>query len=129
MQKDSDLVLFSDFLDPIEEITRRLDTIAHRNIRGHLVHIIDPAEEAFPYAGRTQFVDPETGNELIAGRAEQLGEGYRALFQARKKALADHCQKIGWNHIVHHTDQPASAALVALHMRLGETPLTAGGTW
>lgn len=129
MQKYSDLILFSDFLDPVDEITQRLDTIAHRGIRGHLVQIIDPAEETFPYAGRTQFVDPETGAEIIAGRAEQMGDAYRNLFQARKKALGDHCRKIGWSHIVHHTDQPASTALVALHIQLGDAPLAAGGTY
>ncbi|MCP5039118.1 MAG: DUF58 domain-containing protein, partial [Rhodobacteraceae bacterium] len=69
IKKYSELILISDFLDPVDKVITRLDAIAQRGIRGHLVHIIDPAEEDFPYAGRTQFVDPESGNRLIAGRA------------------------------------------------------------
>ncbi len=131
IKKYSELILISDFLDPVEDITRRLDTIAQRGIRGHLVQIIDPAEENFPYTGRTQFIDPESGDKFIAGRAEQLGSDYRQIFTARKQAIAEHISRLGWSHIIHHTDQPASAALVALHMHLGQdiSPKGAGYGW
>ncbi len=120
IKKHSELVLISDFLDPVDKIFEQLETTARRGIRGHLVQIIDPAEECFPYSGRTQFVDPETGNKLIAGRAEQMAEEYRTLFEARKQMFAAYTNKLGWSHIIHHTDQPASSVLVALHLRLGQ---------
>ncbi len=127
IRKYAELILFSDFLDPLDATLETLNELAHRGIHGHLVQIIDPAEENFPYAGRTRFVDPESGNTLIAGRAEQMGDEYRTLFAARKQTLADHAKKLGWSHIVHHTDQLAATALVALHMRLGKTPLSPEG--
>ncbi len=127
IRKHAELILFSDFLDPLDEVVHRLEAVAQRGIRGHLVQIIDPAEETFPYSGRTQFLDPETGTKFIAGRAEHLGDEYRALFQAHKQTLGDHASRMGWSHIVHHTDQPASTALVALHTRLGEAPPSQGG--
>ena len=39
------------------------------------IEVADPAEENFPYAGRTEFTDPETGHaaivwELIAARPD-----------------------------------------------------------
>ena len=61
VQKNSDVVLIGDFLDPPEEIIAFLDTIARRGARIHLLEVADPAEEVFPYAGRTEFEDPETG--------------------------------------------------------------------
>jgi len=127
VRRYSELVLFSDFLDPVDEVLERIDAIARRGVRGHIVQIVDPAEESFPYSGRTQFLDPETGNRFIAGRAELLGEEYLKLFEARKQALSTQLNRFGWSHIVHHTDQPASTALVALHLRLGDELSAFGG--
>ena len=80
MKRFSDVVLISDFLDPVEETREWLDTLATRGVRAHLIEISDPAEEEFPYSGRTEFQDPETGTKLTAGRAETLREDYRNLY-------------------------------------------------
>ena len=114
----SEVVVVSDFLDPLENITRNLLDLAERGIRGSLVQVIDPAEEHFPYGGRTEFIDPQTGQKLTIGRAENVVEDYQRLFQSRQTFLADQCRKLGWFHIIHHTDRPASTALTALHERL-----------
>ncbi len=118
VKKFSELIMISDFLDPIDELIENINAIARRGIRGHIVQIIDPAEESFPYAGRTEFLDPETGSTFIAGRAEQLAGDYTKLFSARKQTLTNHLTRLGWSHVIHHTDNPASTALVALHSRL-----------
>ena len=57
----TDVVLIGDFLDPIAEIEATLDAIVRAGARAHLVQVLDPIEETFPYAGRTEFHDPETG--------------------------------------------------------------------
>ncbi|WP_062219312.1 DUF58 domain-containing protein [Aureimonas sp. D3] len=114
----SELVLVSDFLDPMDALIERIDHLSRRGVRGHLVQIADPAEVAFPYSGRTEFRDPETGAKLTAGRAETLREEYRTLFDARRAHLADHCRHIGWSHVFHLTDRLASEPLLALHGRL-----------
>ncbi len=118
IHQHNDLVVISDFLDPIDQTLARIDQLAHRGVRGHLVQIIDPAEEAFPYAGRTEFHDPEDGSRMIAGQAQNYREEYQKLFSARKNMLTSHTTRLGWSHTVHHTDAPASQALVALHARL-----------
>ena len=128
VKKYSELILISDFLDPIDQILEQINAIASRGIRGHIVQIIDPVEENFPYSGRTEFLDPETGNRFTAGRAEQLMNEYKKLFEARKQTLSAHLNRLGWSHIVHHTDQPASTALVALHLRLSDELVTQGGS-
>ncbi|MCU0830272.1 MAG: DUF58 domain-containing protein [Rhizobiaceae bacterium] len=110
----SDLVIVSDFLDEPEAIEARFAPLAARGTRVHFVEVADPVEESFPYAGRTEFLDPETGEKLTAGRAETIAAEYRALYLARREALSRFAQTRGWTHTVTHTDALASAALVRL---------------
>jgi uncharacterized protein (DUF58 family) len=127
VRRHSDVVLVSDFLDPPEEMIEFLDSIAQRGARMHLLEVADPAEEVFPYAGRTEFEDPETGVRLTAGRAEAWGEAYKTIYQARREVLRDHCRKLDWSYAVNRTDRLASEALVALHGRLTGLPATVPG--
>ncbi|MDO9414828.1 DUF58 domain-containing protein [Pararhizobium sp.] len=121
----SDLVLIGDFLDPADAIMQRLGPIARRGLRGHVIEIADPAEEVFPYAGRTEFVDPETGEKLTAGRAETVRDDYRRAYVARRDNLGESLRHLGWSFIVHRTDHLASEALVAVHMYLSGMPAKA----
>jgi uncharacterized protein (DUF58 family) len=118
VRRFSDIVLISDFLDPVEETFQWLDGLARRGVRAHLVDVSDPAEESFPYAGRTEFTDPETGEKLTAGRAEMLGDDYRLLYAARRTELAGWCQRLGWSFTTNHTDHLASDALARLHLAM-----------
>ncbi|MEN0087420.1 MAG: DUF58 domain-containing protein, partial [Pseudomonadota bacterium] len=123
LKPHSDVVITSDFLGPLKDTLEQIDALASRRIRGHLVHIIDPAEESFPYSGRTDFIDPERGVRLTAGRAETMGEDYRQQFSARQDELRRAATSRGWSYITHHTDKPASQALVALHLRMSDAAL------
>lgn len=118
IRRFSDIIIASDFLDPAEETMAWLDVLARHGVRAHLIEVADPAEEDFPYAGRTEFTDPETGEKLTAGRAENLGEEYRRLYSARRQELAAWCQRLGWSYTVNHTDKLASDALVRVHMAM-----------
>ena len=110
-------VLFSDFLDPPELIVQRLEAIAGTGVSGHLVQILDPAEESLPYEGRAEFLGLEGGERWIADRAESLRERYQVKLQAHRQTLIEACQRLGWTFLVHHTDRPASEPLLALVMR------------
>ena len=112
-------MLFSDFLDPAEAIVARLEAIAGSGVSGHLVQILDPAEETLPYEGRAEFLGVEGGERWIADRAESLRERYQAKLQAHRQTLIKACQRLGWTFLVHHTDRPASEPLLSLVMRLG----------
>jgi len=118
IRRFSDVVVASDFLDPVEETMEWLDVLARHGVRTHLIEIADPAEETFPYSGRTEFVDPETRQKYTAGRAETLSREYRSLYIARREELASWCTRLGWSYTVNHTDRLASEALVRLHMAL-----------
>jgi uncharacterized protein (DUF58 family) len=116
IRRSADFVIIGDFLDPPEETIAWLDPLARRGARAHLIEIADPAEETFPYAGRTEFRDPESAARLTAGRAEVLAEAYRNLYLARRSELMAWCARAGWSFTVNHTDRLASEALVRVHM-------------
>ena len=118
MRARSEAVVFSDFLQPVEDTLEWINALSQRGVRGSIVQIIDPAEESFPFAGRTEFKDPETNSKFTFGRAETVAQDYKNLFAARKEELASQCRKLGWNYLAHHTDSLASTALVSLHMKL-----------
>src|SRR5919112_219196 len=46
-----EVVLISDFLSPVEELATAVEGISGRGARGHLVMIVDPVEETFPFQG------------------------------------------------------------------------------
>ena len=119
---NSDVVLIGDFLDPVADVMERLGPLARRGLRGHVVEVADPSEELFPYAGRTEFTDPESGRKLTAGRAETLKDDYARAYVARRDSLADNLRHLGWSFVAHRTDRLASEALVAVHMYLSGMP-------
>jgi len=118
VRRFSEIVIVSDFMAPVEDVRVLLTRIADRGARAHLIEVADPAEENFPYAGRTEFRDPETGARLTAGRAEAFAEEYRRLFLARREAIAGECRRFGWSFTVNRTDRPASEALMRLHFSM-----------
>ena len=114
ISRHSECVYVSDFLDPVDEIMERLEPLAGRAVRVHLVEVTDPAEENFPYMGRTEFVDPESGAKLTAGRADTLAAEYRLLYVARREELSRFAKSRGWSYTVTKTDGLASSALIQL---------------
>jgi len=115
----SAVVLIGDFLDPVDSLKTRLDAIAGHGVVGHLVQVLDPAEETLPYEGRAEFLGLEGDERWLAERAEGLRPAYRARLEAHRAALRSTAQSFGWSFLVHHTDQSAAGPLLALIQRLG----------
>jgi uncharacterized protein (DUF58 family) len=103
-----------------------IDDLASQGARMHLIEIVDPAEEDFPYGGRTEFIDPETGTKLTAGRAEDWRDDYRNLYQARRHALKARCRAHGGSYTISRTDHLASETLVRLHGFMTGNPAATG---
>ena len=115
----SSAVLFSDFLDPIDKIKARIETIAGSGVTGHVVQVLDPAEESLPYQGRTEFLGMEdSGERWVADRAESLRARYQEKFTSHRAELFELTTRLGWSMLVHHTDRPASEVLLSLMMHL-----------
>lgn len=118
MGRYSDLVVFSDLLDTVDEIETAASRIAGSGVRGHVVMIVDPVEETFPFDGRIEFTDPETSMRIVLGKSESIRESYVARMHERRKRIATICARLDWSFTIHHTDRPASECLLALHQRL-----------
>ncbi len=112
------LVLVGDFLSPIEELEETLKLYASRGVKGHLLQVVDPAEEDLPFTGRTRFHGLEGEEAYTVSRVENLRSDYDARFFAHQTALVDLTRSIGWTFSSHRTDRPPQTALLALYQAL-----------
>jgi len=117
MTRGNQLVWFSDFLE--EGAFDAMKRLSHLGVEGHLVRIIDPAEEDFPFSGRTRFESPLGEGAEIFGRAERIRTAYRARFTAHGERIAQSATRLGWTCTVHRTDHAPQASLIALHAAIG----------
>jgi uncharacterized protein (DUF58 family) len=117
--KNAQFVWLSDFLSPLSEIESALRRLARSGLTGHLVHIVDPAEEDFPFAGRTRFESVSGALGELFGRAEAVQQPYRARFKAHGEAVSTLARRLGWSYLAHRTDKRPETALVALYADLG----------
>jgi uncharacterized protein (DUF58 family) len=108
-------VLVSDFFSPMPETTGLLTGFAAAGGRGHLLQVVDPAEETLPYHGRTEFLEFDGPERLIAGRAETLKEAYAQRLALHREALKDLVRKLGWSFTIHRTDRPPHGVLLSLY--------------
>ena len=116
-KRGNQLVWFSDFLD--EGVFDAMKRLSRMGVAGHLVRIIDPAEDDFPYTGRTRFESPLGQEDEIFGRAERVRAPYRARFVAHGERIAEAASKLGWTATSHRTDHAPQGSLIALHAAIG----------
>jgi uncharacterized protein (DUF58 family) len=116
----SEIVLLSDLWSPSEDIRSTLTQLSTNGSQGHLVQVVDPAEETFPYSGRIEFLEPEGGGEITVGRAENWRTDYEARLQRHRSEIRAETNRLGWSFLIHRTDRAANDLLLALHARIGE---------
>ncbi|HLJ63761.1 MAG TPA: DUF58 domain-containing protein [Stellaceae bacterium] len=109
------LVLIGDWLTPLEEVHRDVNRFAGRGMRGHLLQILDPAEETLPFEGRVRFVGLEEETPILLSRVETVRDDYAARLHAHREGLAAIARGSGWSFALHHTDKPPHLALLALY--------------
>ncbi|MFY0679105.1 MAG: DUF58 domain-containing protein [Thalassovita sp.] len=111
-------VFVSDFLGDLDAVREALTKAADRGVRGVLLQVLDPAEEAFPYQGRTIFqsVGGTLAHETL--KAGELRDRYLERLAERKLALSEMCLRTGWQFHTHHTSDSAQSALLWLWQAL-----------
>jgi uncharacterized protein (DUF58 family) len=115
----SEVVLLSDLWSPIAEFRQIIGQLAANGARGHVVQVVDPAEESFPYSGRVEFIESEGLGSITAGRAETWRNDYQKLLASHRAALREECEQFGWSFTVHRTDRGPTELLFAIHARMG----------
>jgi len=116
----SEIVMLSDLWSPIAEVHHTLSQFSATGAHGHLVQVVDPAEESFPYAGRVEFIEPEGAGSITAGRAETWRNDYQGVVARHRDAIRTDTDRMGWSFTIHRTDRPASELLLMLHSRMGD---------
>ena len=108
-------LFISDFLGDIGAARAALTGAADRGVQGVLLQLLDPAEEAFPYRGRTIFesVGGTLAHETL--KASDLRDRYLSRLAARKDELRALCAATGWHYGLHHTGDSAQSALLWLY--------------
>src|SRR5262249_42828263 len=102
-----------------------LAQLSSTGAQGHLVQIVDPVEETFPFSGRVEFWEPEGLTEITAGRAENWRPDYEARLARHRAEIRAEVDRLGWSFTIHRTDRPANDLLLALHARVAEGNLAA----
>ncbi len=105
----------SDFLGDPAPLEAQLAQAADRGVRGVLCQVLDPAEEAFPFDGRTIFESMGGTLRHETLKAGDLKGRYLDRLAQRKARLADLARAVGWQYHCHHTGQPAQSALLYLY--------------
>jgi uncharacterized protein (DUF58 family) len=113
----AEVVLLSDLWSEIADGT--IAQLSGNGTQGHIVQIVDPAEEIFPYWGRIEFIEPEDGRRITAGRAENWRADYGAQIAQHRAAIRSETDRLGWSFGIHRTDRSPSELLLALHARIG----------
>lgn len=111
----SEIVVLSDFWSPIADIRTMLAGLSASGAHGTLLQVVDPAEETFPYSGRVEFVEPEDGRAITAGRAERWAGDYVARVALHRDQIRSETRTLDWLFSTHTTDRSAADLLLFLH--------------
>lgn len=117
-QRHSAALIVSDFLDDIADIKAALLPLAAQGMRGHLVMIADPAEEALPWSGRVDFQGMDLPASYLANKTEALRARYADVYAAHVEALRQLATGLNFSFTRHRTGESLAPCLSILHDRL-----------
>ena len=117
---NSCVVFISDFYAPVETWRDRLRACASAGATGALMMIADPAEEDFPFQGRTLFRAPGGRGEVLIGRAEVAQATYAERLEGHRRAIRAVGAEFNFPALLHRTDHGASPALAMLIALISE---------
>ncbi|MBT3559234.1 MAG: DUF58 domain-containing protein [Rhodospirillales bacterium] len=124
LPRDARMVLFGDFLDDPRHLTDTLAQYADKGVKGLVVRLIDPAEEALPYGGRVLFEGMEGDGEVLVEQVDDARETYGERWREHGARISDLVAQAGWGYVVHHTDHSPEEALMHLYLLLSDSHVT-----
>lgn len=118
LRPNSRALYVSDFLGDLAPLELALSKSADRGVRGALLQVLDPSEEAFPFDGRTIFesMSGQLRHETL--KARDLRDRYLDRLAERRDRLQTLARAAGWHYQTHHTGDPALGALLWIYRAL-----------
>jgi uncharacterized protein (DUF58 family) len=114
------VVLVSDWLDPLDGIEKMVRHYAGAGVRGHLVQVLDPAEEDLPFDGHVKFEGLEAEGQHTIRRVETVRTAYGARLVAQREGLHRLARPANWTVHLHRTDRPPQTILLALYLAMAD---------
>ncbi|MFL5331984.1 MAG: DUF58 domain-containing protein [Geminicoccaceae bacterium] len=118
LPRQARLVLFGDFLSPLEQIHAAIGRLAAIPVSGHVLQVLDPAEALLPYTGRVRFFGLRREVDTLLPRVESVRDKYTKRLAAHQQGLAAICSAAGFTFGVHQTDAGPETALLGLYTAL-----------
>jgi uncharacterized protein (DUF58 family) len=112
------MIICSDFLMPEEALIALMRRYAALNLRGCLVHILDPIEENFAHEGRLEVLGLEGEAPLLLPNAGALHDVYAERLAAHKARLETLAKSAGWFYARHVTDARPHDTLLAIYQAI-----------
>jgi len=111
IQRRGLVLLFSDLWDePEDDVLRGLRHFRHQRHEVVLFHVLDPAEEEFPFRGETEFEGLESGKRLST-HAWEIRDDYMKLLNERTTRYRIACGQLGVEYVPVSTSTPFDLAL------------------
>jgi uncharacterized protein (DUF58 family) len=114
------VVLVSDWLDPLDQVEAVIRHYASVGVRGHLVQVLDPAEEDLPFAGHVKFEGLEAEGQHTIRRVETVRTAYGARLAAQREGLQRLTRSADWTVHLHRTDRPPQTVLLSLYLAMAD---------
>ena len=120
LPRHGQVIWIGDLLAPLEATAALILRYADAGLKGHLLQVLDPAEESLPFAGRVRFEGLEDESSLLISRVESIRTGYAERLQRHRDGLVALTRGAGWTFATHRTDHSPQHALLGLYQILAE---------
>lgn len=130
----STVILVGDFLLPLSTLAQTLgpllETFSAMSCQGHLIQVLDPAEETLPFEGRVRLVAPGStpDTECHVPSVADIRDTYRQCLNAHRDALRALTTKAGWTFTLHHTNQTLDTTLLSFYEHFMDNTSSRNGT-
>src|ERR1700674_2120288 len=96
-----EVCILGDLWSPAAEVVDSIANLSAGGAGGHVVQIVDPAEETFPYSGRVEFLEPEGAGSITVGRAESWRGDYVRRLADHRETIRKETDRRNWSFAVH----------------------------
>ncbi len=106
------VIIISDLLDDPDKIISSLKQFYYKKNEVIVFQILDPIERSFAFNKDANFVDMETGEEIIT-QPHQIKASYQSAFNEYLAKIKTGCLNYGMEYNLIETDKPFDKALIS----------------